>query len=247
MIPTLTLGGLGKRPRTAPIIVNDDLYNAIIAASPVNYWRHADATGSVMHDEVAVDGTYIGTATPFASIYTGGPTCMRGWSATSAYGFSSSFPTSLVACSFIGIVKIATLSGFKPVLANRDANGGGRLYQIRLNGSSMEFVRINNFVGPVETIATPSGIITANTTVMLAVTIATPVAGVSAIKFYRNGVLFHTDVMTAADFGVSGDVYEIGYFGGGGTYSDGFHSETAVFNYELSGATLAAMATAAGL
>ena len=82
---------------------------------------------------------------------------------------------------------------------------------------------------------------------MLAVTVGAPVSGISPIKFYSNGTLFHTGAITSMNFGAVGDPYQIGYFGGGGAYSNGFHSETAVFDYELSGATIASFVAAAGL
>lgn len=64
---------------------------------------------------------------------------------------------------------------------------------------------------------------------------------------YKNGTSIKTGSIAAANYGGAGDQYQIGYSTGMAAALNGFTCENAVFNKVLSGARIAAYATAAGL
>lgn len=221
------------------------LYAEIIADGPVNYWRNGEASGSVMIDEVAADGAYQGAVNlgnPPIYPGAGAPTSATGFSPSSIYGDSLAFPASLTEMTLVAVTQFNSLSGIQPIGIQRDTGGGGRKYQFRASGNSIQFVRIQGGVGVYEV----TGVLATGTPYI----IGCEVDSAGGVTLYLNGVA-QTGAWTvsspaAADYGGAGNDYQLGYFGGGGTL-DGFASENAVFDYVVGPTRQAAYATAAGL
>jgi hypothetical protein len=215
--------------------------NALIMAdSPSRYFRHAEASGAVMVNEVGANGSYVASpslAQP--ALYTGGGTSFL--AASSKYGnWTGTFPAA-TSLTLVTIAKFNAITGFRGLLS-RDAGGGGgtRSWQWRTNGSSLEFVKI---VGTVQTVSIAAGL-TTGVSYLLAVTVSTT----GTVKLFRNGTLLTTASVTAVDYNAGGNL-EIGFCtGGGGISANAFFSESAFFSgQELSEARMAAYAAAAGL
>ena len=215
------------------------LYSEIIADSPIHYWRNGEASGSVMVDEITTDGTYSGSPslgnTP---LYTGGPTCMTGFSGPD-YGTSAVVPGSITNMTLISVVEFNSLSGYQPIGTNRDENAASRKFQWRTSGTDMEFV---NIPGGGITVTQPSGL-SAGVPAIVGISIT---SGGTYIM-YVNGASIGTGSVGTANYGGSGDQWQIGFCTGMAAYMDGYTCENAVFNKVLSGARMAAYATAAGL
>lgn len=97
-------------------------------------------------------------------------------------------------------------------------------------------------VGGVSTISQPA-VFTAGVTAMIAITIDS--AG--NYVMYKNGVSIKTGAVAATNYGGAGDTFTVGFSSGGSMSLNGFACENAVFNKVISGARIAAYATAAGL
>lgn len=216
------------------------LYDELIADGPVNYWRNGEASlPSPMIDEVAANGTYVGSVSVGnAALYSGGGTSITGFSG-SILGVSAAFPSALTSITIVTVVKPNTVSGFQPIGVSRDENGGGRKYQFRSNGDALEFVKI---VGGVDTLS-QAGVFVAG--VACIVSIEIDASGNYAM--YKNGVSIKTGTTGATDYGGSGDQYQIGYVTGAGVSLDGYTCDNAVFDYVVGPTRQAAYATAAGL
>lgn len=220
--------------------VGGTLYDLIMAQGPVNYWRNAETTGSVMVDEVAASGAYTGSVSlGNAPLYPGGPTTAGVNFNNLTFGQSTAFPASLTSMTLISIVSPTNLTGFKLIGVQRDENAGGRRYQWRSNGSAMEFVKI---AGGVETVAQES-MLAINTTYLLAFEV--DAAGNYAM--YRNGVAVKTGAIAAGNYGGSGDPWRIGFATGPYTNFVGRTCENAVFNKVLGPSVHAALFAATGL
>lgn len=234
LINPYRFGGGGPPPAS--------LYSEIIADSPVHYWRNAEASGSVMVDEITTDGSYISTVSlGNPAIYPGpsAPTCAGGNFTSGRFGTSSVTPPALNAMTLVSVVKLTGTSGTQPTGPQRDDNAGGRKYQFRSNGTSLEFVKI---VSGVATI-TQTGVFTAGAACIIAITIDSS----GNYVMYKNGASIKTGAIAAANYGGAGDQWQIGYSTGMGAALNGYTCENAVFATALSGARMAAYATAAGL
>lgn len=238
MIPTLQLGQLGRSSPVASGGVSG-LPALILAQSPVAYWRHAEASGTVMVDGSgnARDGAYFGSPIPQSAIYTGGPTCMVSTSSAQFGWYTPALP-SLTALTLVTICKPNSVAGIH-ALPSRDNNSGDRCFQWRMNGTSMEWVKIR---GGVST-STRTGVFAASTACMAAVTVSSS----GTVTMYKNGVQLGAAFSIAtADYGGAGDALTVGYSSGAAASMNGYNSETALFATDLSAATLLSFATAAG-
>lgn len=219
------------------------LHDLILADSPAYYFRHAEASGSVMENEAGADGVYAGSGVTLGStaLYSGGPTSVRIPAVgLSGYGQKTggTLP-SLTEMTLMTIMSFTSLSGVFRGIFSCDNGSSIRSWQWRMNGGTMQFVKI---VGGVSTQGFATGF-TTGTPYMAHVTITST----GAITFYVNGVSVHTASIAAANYGGISDFLEVGYItGGGGAFANAFFSETALFPTALSGARVAAHAAAAG-
>lgn len=215
------------------------LYDEIIADSPALYFRHAEASGSTMENEVGTDGSYI-SSPPLGqpALYSGGPTCML--ASSNRYGRVDfgTFPMSLTAFSIVTVAQFNDLTGFRGIIS-RDPGGGSRQFQWRMNGTQMEFVKI---AGSVESLS-QSGALTEDVPHIIGLT----VSAVGEVKFYVDGANIFTGSVSAANYGTASSEIEIGYMtGGGGASANAYFSESALFAAVISGTRMADYATAAG-
>lgn len=212
-------------------------FSEVAADSPTLWFRHAEASGTTMVAQVGSNGTYSASIElAQAAIYTGGPTCM--WARSNRHGGYSAGVPALNSLTVECLIQFVSLGGFRGLVCNDD--GSARRWQMRMNGSSFEFVKI---AGGVSTISVAGGLST-GVTYHMAVTVSA--AGV--VKLYRNGTLLTTSsALGAADYGSGGQI-QIGFMsGGGGASADAYISESAVYATELSGARILAHSAAAGL
>lgn len=212
-------------------------FGAVAALGPVFWWRHAEASGTTMVAQMGTDGTYSASmdlAQP--ALYPSGPTCML--AVSNRRGTYGGTIPALNALSIVCIVEFNAVTGFRGLLCND--NGANRKWQMRLNGTAFEFVKI---VGGVATVAA-AGAVTTATVYQLIVTVS--VTGV--VKLYRNGTLLTTSAaLGAANYGGGGTI-EIGYMsGGGGASANAYFSESNVYDYELTPTQVADLFTASGL
>lgn len=217
------------------------LYDEIMADSPAYYFRHAEPSGTTMENEVGADGTYAGSGITLgsAALYPGGPTSVRlPSSGGSGYGQKTggTLPA-LTAMTLMCVVQFTTLSGLRGLISN-DNGSSPRTWQWRMNGGTMEFVKI---VGGVSVPSFATGFST-GVSYMLHVTITSG----GAITFYVDGVSAHTASMAAADYGSVAEIIQIGFASAGVGLANAFFSESAIFASALSGTRVAAHAAAAG-
>lgn len=219
------------------------LYGEIMADSPAYYFRHAEASGTTMENEVGADGVYAGSGVTLGStaLYTGGPTSVR-IPAVGLTGYGQktggTLP-SLTEMTLMTVVRFTSLSSVFRGIFSCDDGFSSRMWQWRMSGGTMQFVKI---VGGVSTQGFATGF-TTGTPYMAHVTITST----GAITFYVNGVSVHTASVAAANYGGISDFLEVGYMtGGSGALANAFFSETALFPTALSGARVAAHAAAAG-
>lgn len=218
------------------------LYDTIMALGPVNYWRNAEASGSIMVDEVADDGAYFGAVSLGNDpLYPDGATVAGGNFGPSIFGSSSVVPASLTAMTLITIVRPTALSGVRLLGVQRDESGtfGARFYQWRSNGTDMEFVKI---IGGVTTITAPA-VLAADNTFLLGIEIG----ATGNYAMYRNGAAVKTGTIAAGNYGGAGDPWRIGYATGPAANLAGKTCENAVFNKVLGPAAHAALFEASGL
>lgn len=207
------------------------------------YFRHAEASGSIMKNEVGTNGAYtsaVSLAQP--ALYTSGPTCVRiPRSASSGFGrlVTGTAPT-LNALTIGQIIKFnSTLSSFKGLFCY-DNGGSLRKWQLRTNDTDLEWVKI---VGSIETKSYAAGFVNGNTYFII---VTIDVAG--NIKFYINGVNVYTSTIEVVNYGGSTNYIEIGYMtGGGGALANSYFSESFLCNTDISAGTVTSLQTASGL
>lgn len=217
-------------------------YSLVMAEGPVNYWRNAEASGTVMVDEVAASGDYNGSVSLGNAALYPGPgalTTAGGNFSGGTWGQSSSFPASLTSMTLITIIRPTDLTGVRLLGVQRDQDVGGRKYQWRSNGAAMEFVKI---VGGVATISEAS-MLAINTTYLLAF----EVDASGNYAMYRNGVSVKTGTMAGTDYGGAGDVYRIGFAAGPVATLEGRTCENVVFDKVLGPTVHADLFAATGL
>lgn len=222
--------------------VGSTLYDLIMAQGPINYWRNAEPSGSLMVDEVNADGSYSGSVslgnTP---LYPGGPTSAGGNFAPPTFGTSSEVPSSLTSMTLISIIRPTDLTGVKLLGVQRDEGGafGGRFYQWRSSGSDIQFVKI---AGGVEVVAATS---------LLAINTANlhgfEVDASGNYAMYLDGVPVKTGTIAGGNYGGTGDPWRIGYALGPNANLAGTTCENAVFNKVLGPTVHADLFAATGL
>lgn len=217
------------------------LYSLIMAASPVNYWRNGESSGTVMIDEVAADGVYGGAvALGSPALYPGGPTSVGGFNASGViWGESTAYAPTLTDMTLVTVIRPTDLTGFKLIGVQRDNNSGDRKWQWRSNNRHMEFVKI---AGGVTTVQWEDAF-----DLDQAYLVAFEVSAAGAWTMYRDGLPVASGSMPAGSYGGAGDPYRIGYAPGPATALVGTTGDNAVFDHVLGAAAQEAMAVAAGL
>lgn len=214
----------------------------IMAQGPINYWRNGEASGSVMVDEVANDGTYFNSPTlgnPALYPGSGAGTSVGGnFGGVGVVGQSFEVPASLTAMTLLTIIRPTDLTGFHLLGVQRDENGT-RFFQWRSNGAAMEFVKI---AGGVATVS-QAAMLAINTTYLLGFEVSSS----GNYAMYRNGVSVKTGNIGGTDYGGAGDQWSIGFATGPNTNLEGRTCENAVFNKVLGPAVHAALFAATGL
>lgn len=218
------------------------LYDEIMADSPAYYFRHSEASGSVMENEVGTDGVYMagGITLGSAALYAGGPTSVRiPSSGGSGYGAKNggTLP-SLTEITLMTIVQFTSLSaGLRALISSDIGSGADRKWQWRMSGSTMQFIKV---AGP-QTVQSALSV-TTGTPYMLHVTVSSG----GLVTFYVNGTSVHSASISAHDYGSVAENIQIGLNSAGAGYINGFLSESAIFPTALSGARVSAHAAAAG-
>lgn len=164
------------------------------------YLRLGEASGTAAENEAGTpEGSYLNTPSlGNAALYTGGPTSMRTTASNQAASFPvAGIPATMEQMTLGVIVKPAALTGLRH-LVNRDSDaGGGRRWQFRLNGSSVQFVKIP---GTPQTITATHGMSVGQAHLLM----VTVTAG-GTVKLFGNGVSLG-----------SGSVTPVTNYGGGG-------------------------------
>lgn len=213
-------------------------FDEVTADGPVLWWRHGEPSGTTMLAQAGTNGVYV--ATPGLgqpALYSGGPTTMEA-SAGGRGEYTGTIP-SLPQLTVECIVRFNAIGSFRGLVSNDYSFG--RAWQMRLNGSDFEFVKIQ---GGVHTQAA-SSVISAATTYHLAVS----VSNTGVIILYVNGTAVSTSAAVGGtNYGGLGGAIEIGYMtGGGGSSADARFSESAIYDKALSPARILAHSAAAGL
>lgn len=212
-------------------------FDEVMARNPLFWWRHNEASGSVMTAEVGVAGTYLGNpGLGQSAIYTGGGTCIR--PTPSGWGDYAGILPTLNELSIITIIKFTALTGFRGMVGSDD--GGLRHWQHRMNGTDYEFIKI---AGGVATVAAGTSLSTGVTYLL-----GCSVSAAGIVKLYNGASLLVTSSgVGVANYGGNSHI-EIGYMGGGGgALADAFMSESLIFDTELSGTDFSVLTAAAGL
>ncbi|UHQ21877.1 LamG domain-containing protein [Lysobacter sp. 5GHs7-4] len=205
------------------------LYSETIADSPALYLRFGDPSGTTATNEVGASGTYsAGIALAQTALYPGGLTCALFTGGTQAVTIPASTLTAATNMTLRYIVKPTSVSGFQMLLC-RDNLASPRKFQSRMNGASLEFVKIS---GGVETISKAS-VFAANVTTMIHIVIN---GGAGTIKFYQDGTEIHSTTIGATDYGDAVQDLRFGYNAGGAAGYNGYASEVAAFPSALSAA-----------
>lgn len=205
------------------------------------YFRHGEASGSVMNNEAGTAGAYVSSpALGNAALYPGGPTSML--AAASKYGsYSTALPSFAAGFTLLTIVKLNAVTGTRG-LVSRDTGGSGRCWQWRTSGTSIQFVNIPHSA----TIATSSGVVSAGVPIMLGVTSAVS-GGSSSIAHYKNGSLAGSGASGNSNLGGAANDVQVGYTtGGGGLSADAYFSESAIIASPMTPTRMADYAAAAG-
>lgn len=222
------------------------LFDLITADSPAYWFRHAEASGSVMVNEVGTDGAYIGApGLGSLALYAGGGTCVN-FSTTGGLGQlnTAALVPTLNNITVMTIARFPTISGLK-ALVSLDNGGSNRRWQWRLNGTSIEWVKI---AGGVDTKSYAAGMLT-NKVYLLAVTID----GSGNINHYAYNITDHTggvggtSTISTVNYGGTAEFIQVQQCsGGGGIPANAYFSESCIFPTALSTARLNQYAAAAG-
>lgn len=222
------------------------LFDLITADSPLYWFRHGEASGSVMVNQVGTNGSYTGSpALGSTPLYTGGPTCVN-FSTTGGLGAlntASAAPT-IGPLTVMTICRFPTISGLRALICF-DNGGSNRRWQWRLNGSSIDWVKI---AGGVDTKTYAAGLVT-NKVYLLACTID----GSGNINHYVYNITDHTggvggtSTIATVNYGGTAEFIQVQQCsGGGGIPANAYFSESCIFPTALSTARLDQYAAAAG-
>jgi hypothetical protein len=204
------------------------------------YMRLGEASGTVADDQLsATDGTHSGVVLGNAALYAGGPTCMRTDTNTDRTSFPGTSIMALTAMTVGLIFKPTAISGNRQ-LVTRDADVGGRFWQFRLTGTSLDFIKI---IGGVQTVSATSGM-----SAGVAYLVVASVSSTGTVKLFRNGTLLNSGSITAANYGGSNATnLTVGNRGTASEANDNYFSEAFVIATDLSESRIAAYAAATGL
>jgi hypothetical protein len=215
------------------------LYNEIIADAPEWYVRLNETSGTNVNNETGgTDGTYGGAVIlNQPPIYTGGPQCAGFQLVGSSYAaMGAGFPVSTGSITMMAVIRPTTTSGVQSIIS-KDDSAGGRSFQWRLNGTSLEWVKI---------IGTPQGVTkTSAVTAGIACILHVTVSSGGAVEFFKNGVSIHTGSVSPANY-VTANGLRIGYAQGPAAGFNGYMCDCAGFGSVLSSARIAAHAAAGG-
>lgn len=222
------------------------LSSLISADSPAYWFRHGEASGSVMVNQVGTNAAYVGApALGSPALYTGGGTCVN-FSSTGGLGQlnTAALVPTLNSVTVMTIARFPTLGGFKALVCF-DNGGSNRRWQWRLNGSSIEWVKI---AGGVDTKSYGASILT-NKVYLLACTID----GSGNINHYVYNLTDHTggvggtSTIATVNYGGTAEFIQVQQCsGGGGIPANAYFSESCIFPTALSTARLDQYAAAAG-
>lgn len=227
-----------------PAAGGSGLYDLIIADAPVYYFRHAESSGTVMENEVGTDGDYVisGVTLGSPALYAGGPTSVRlpAVASSGAGRKTGGTAPALNEITVMGIIKFDTaMSGTKALICYDDG-ASLRKWQLRTNGSGLEWVKIQ---GGVEVKSYAAGFVNGNVYM-----IATTIDGAGNFKFNINGINVYTSTIGTTNYGGAAEYIEIGRCdGAGGVLANAFFSESTIFDYAVSDTRLGQYAAAAGL
>ncbi|KRD71458.1 LamG-like jellyroll fold domain-containing protein [Lysobacter sp. Root96] len=205
------------------------LYSEVIADSPALYFRHADVSGTTASNEVGTSGTYsAGIALNQTALYSGGPVCALFTGGTQATIIPASTLTTAANLTLMYILQPTSVSGYQMLLC-RDNLSEPRYFQSRMNGASLEFVKI---VDGTSTISEPD-VFAADVACMIHIVIN---GGAGTIKFYKNGTEILSTSLDATNYGDASQDLRFGYNSGGAAGYNGYASEVAAFASALSSA-----------
>lgn len=213
----------------------------ILADSPSFYYRHDEPSGTTLVGTVGANGTYVSPTLNQPALYAGGPTSVF-FPGSGNYALipASVMPAGTVpAISLVTIFRTNSVTGTIQLLT-RDSSGGARIWQFRILGSNLEWVKIT---GAVETVSRAHGMV-ANTVYMLGV----DVSATGVVKLYVNGIQLGTDgAVTAVNYGDATREIAINNRVGLSEGRNSSFSESCGFNHVLGPARHAQYAAAAGL
>lgn len=213
------------------------LYDAIMDDNPDFYYRLNEASGTNADNSAGgLDGTYSGVTLNQPPLYSGGGASIRLNNGTQHVEVPSTYPTSTGAITLMCVIKPNTVTGIKSIIT-KDQGSGGRSFQWRTNGSSLEFLKV---IGGTSMVSKTAAI-TVGVTCMLHVTIS----AAGAVTLYINGAAVQTGSFPPTNF-VSSNPIRIGYAAGIGVGNDAFISDVAGFRAALSTVRCLAHAQAAG-
>lgn len=206
------------------------------------YFRLDEASGTVADDELgATDGTY-GNAPSLGNtaIYPGGPVCMRTTASNQRMSYpAASMPASMTAFTIGVVYQPTAISGIRQIFS-RDVDSGGRYWQFRLSGTSIQFVKT---VSGVVTVQATHSMSAGNTYLVVA-----SVSSAGTCKLFRTGTLLGSGALGAFDYGgTTGANLTVGNRGTSNEATDNYFSEAFLIFGELSEARVAEYATASGL
>lgn len=249
MIPTLQLGGLGRRYAT-PQLDPQSLNEAILQQSPVIYFRHAEpSTTKTVAVTAGPPSQYNGLIgiVPKPAIYSGGPTCLLAGGEDLDRTWLNSIDLwpalTLTNITLVTVAKFNSLpGGYAPIGLNSD-HSERRQYQWRVTSAgAIEFVRIAEFSGPTETIDWPDAVVAG-----VAAIFHLTITAAGSVKLWKNGVQFGaTKSITAANFGTGGSYPTVGFSSGIAAHADAYFSENALIASVVPDAGILKMAQLAG-
>lgn len=203
------------------------LYTETLADSPALYFRCADMSGTTATNEVGTSGTYsAGIALNQAALYAGGPVSALFTGGTQAVVIPASTLASAPSLTLRYILKPTSVSGYQMLLC-RDNLAEPRYFQSRMNGTSLEFVKI---ISGTVTISEPD-VFVADVACMIHIVID---GGAGTIKFYLNGSEILSTALSSANYGDAAQELRFGYNSGGAAGYNGYTSEVAAFASALS-------------
>ena len=223
----------------------NDLLDADATTYGGVYYRLDETSGTTVNDDGSWgNATYIGSPSlNQTAIYTGGPVCVRyNTSNTNAVNLNTSSVGAMTNVTLGCVVQIASISGIRHFWS-RDVDAGTRHFQWRLNGSNMEWVKIQ---GGVQTVSAAHGM-SNGTTHMVVVSIS---SGGSVKLFVDGAQIGSTGSITGVDYGSASttDLILGNRDGANNTEAqDIYYSEAFVFPTVISDSRIADYATAAGL